>query len=112
MGIKQGRGSSQSDKQVYHAVKDLRAVLVPSIADQSGQALRGYITGMDDYHWVILSDDLLTYMIHKTVPALVVTDAKAQDEPNDMFKSLVMERTSSFREYVLREHFKISAPSN
>ncbi len=92
-------GSSASDKQIAHAVKDYRMV---TFFPSGAQAVKGWVAGMDSYHWVVVEEDLTTILVHKSCP--VVRFNHYTLNPDNMDEPL-QERLRSFRQHILSAHF-------
>jgi hypothetical protein len=56
------RGSDMSSKQLARTVLHGRAV---TFRFPSGDAVTGYLCGMDDFHWMVVTSDGLKHLIHK-----------------------------------------------
>lgn len=100
------RGSDTSDKQIYRAVKDGRLITFHVFADLT---VRGYVYGMDDYHWAVVTADTQTWMVHKSAPAVQVSAASSlEEEPN---REAIEAIVSPYRNRVLSEHFGRTQPA-
>jgi hypothetical protein len=91
-------GSSVSTKMLARAAVEGRRLhfrLTPS------WLITGYLVGMDDFHWIIvgMGEDLLRLqIIHKSVPAVEISDARLNTEPEEVVKK-VTEIGQSFWSY-------------
>lgn len=93
------RGSDVSERQIAFAVRDGKAVtaMLPD-----GRGLRGYVIGIDDYHWVIIEPDTeQVHLVHKSSPVLSI----AKDSTLDGEPKAIKEACSSFRSKVTQEYF-------
>ncbi len=90
------QGSSVSTKQLARTVLDGRPVFFYATIEMT-KYVRGYLTGMDDYHYFVVSpvegsDRFLTMLLHKSAIAVMVLGEKATytDEPAyNILESLV-----------------------
>lgn len=96
------RGSMFADKQMYQAVKDLRAVEIWTA--EGGPAVTGFIYGMDDYHWGLVDCTGLTMMVHKTASLVRFLGYTLDALPRDQ-QDKVLPVVQPFRNRVLREVF-------
>lgn len=88
-------GSHFSDRQIASAVKDghaLRVVL------PNGDAIEGWVFGVDNYHWGIVDAGGSTHLVHKSAPCVSVLDWLTMPPTLE-------EIVGPFRDYVMREHF-------
>lgn len=97
------RGSSASDSQIWHAVKNERAVSFRVFSE--AEPTNGWVMGADDYHWVVVTAPLIeVVLIHKSCPEVRIT-GQTIDSLNEVTREAVHKHTSAFREFVMREHF-------
>lgn len=100
------RGSSTSDKQVAYAVRNGHEIEFHHGVDGI-HVVRGYVFGMDDYHWAVVTESLHQWLVHKSAPLLHISpDPTLPDENKQAeIESLV----APFREWVMRTHFRQTA---
>jgi hypothetical protein len=101
----QRRGSSLSDRQVAHAVKDGKAVTA-TLA--TGDKVEGWIFGSDDFHWSIVTREHDVYLVHKSSPALLIH----RDSSIETADKAVQAMVSTYRDSVLRTHFNHTSPQS
>lgn len=91
------QGSSVSTKQLARTVLDGRPVFFYATIEMTNR-VRGYLTGMDDYHYFVVSPledgskQFRVMLLHKSAIAVMVLggDATYADEPaHDILESLV-----------------------
>jgi hypothetical protein len=88
-------GSSMSTKQLARTVQDGRMV---TFIHQVGERT-GYLCGMDDFHWMIVTPECRTHLIHKGSAPFIdpAPDATYRSEPNvDALERIV----GPFRDYL------------
>lgn len=101
------RGSSFSDKQIAHAVKDGRAV---EVLFCDGSTAIGFVYGADDFHWGLVTLDGRRLLVHKSTPRLVFTEHLLEHQGGSV-RERIEPLVSGFRDYVLREVFNQTEPA-
>lgn len=94
-------GSSMSDKQLARTVIDGR-MLTFRLSD--GSQIDGYLCGMDDFHWLVVTETASKFLIHKgRVLYVLLYDFSAFSEESnfDALEKIV----KPFRERVKRDFF-------
>jgi hypothetical protein len=61
-----------SSRQMARAATDGRRITLAWL--DAKHEVNGYLVGMDDFHWLILADDLQTHLIHKSSPDFVIIE--------------------------------------
>lgn len=98
------RGSDFSDRQIYQAVKQGKAVQFVTVC---GEKVTGWVFGMDDYHWGVVTPTGEVHCVHKSAPLMTVTDHLLERQAvgtREDIEPLVQ----PFYERVMREHFRTS----
>lgn len=92
-----------SDRQIAFAVKNgnpVKAVLA------AGETITlAYVIGLDDYHVALIDHDLSVHLVHKSVPCITILSEFSLERDKHPNSERIRERTDSFREMILREHF-------
>lgn len=98
------RGSTFSDRQIFAAVKDGRAIefVLPATTERK---VIGWVYGVDDYHWGVVDQRGSTFLVHKSAPLLQILPARL-DQLSEHVRDCVEPLVAPFRAYVMREHFK------
>ncbi len=94
-------GSEMSSKQLARTVVDGRLLTFHLL---NGESIKGYLCGMDDFHWMIVTTDEEKHLIHKAAAALI----KIAPEPtyDEKHRSSGLEEViSPFRQLVERGVF-------
>lgn len=102
------RGSHFSDKQIFHAVRDGRAI---SATLPDGRTHTGWVYGGDDYHWGLVTPEGGTMLLHKSVPCIEILQSMTLGTQPDWVQEVVGELVEPFRNYVMREHFSQKNPA-
>jgi hypothetical protein len=93
-------GSAVSTKQLAYTVRDGRLVIFHLSNDV---AVKGYLAGMDGYHWLVITPALSIFLIHKS--CAYVDLGKLDQEPslaNEDNKDEIERLVRPFRQW-LRE---------
>lgn len=98
------RGSTQSDRQIAFAVRDGKMV---TVTISTGEKVTGYVFGVDDFHWLIITPHVETLMVHKSAPSVLIHQKSTLDAAHAEVQTLV----SHFRSSVLRDYFKTTPSS-
>lgn len=101
----QRRGSSVSDRQVAHAVKNGRKVTATLV---TGDTVTGYVMGADDYHWAMTADDGRIVLVHKSSPSLHIHADSTLDTESEATQKMV----APYRDLILREYFNQTPPAD
>lgn len=102
------RGSASSDRQIARAVKE-RLRVTFQIANYP--AVSGWVCGVDDYHWVVATEQGTTLLIHKSCPLVTITTTSL-DDANLKRGALesITQATEPFRNRVLADHYGQKTP--
>lgn len=100
------RGSDMSSKQLARTVLHGRSV---TFRFPSGDAVIGYLCGMDDFHWMIVTPDGLKHLIHKG-SASVITMADTPSFDSEPLRDEMEAVVGPFRRFV-EEHLFGRTPS-
>lgn len=96
------RGSEMSNKQLARTVLHGRMI---TFRFPTGESITGYLCGMDDYHWMVVTPESgLKHLIHKG-GASVVTLADTSSYESEPLRDEMEEVIGPFREYVNRTFF-------
>lgn len=90
-----------SSKQLARTVLDGRLL---TFRLTSGAEVEGYLSGMDDFHWMVVTPTGQKYLLHKGSTALIALaeDCVYADEPKlNQLEKVVR----PFREFIAREIF-------
>ena len=88
------RGSAASDKAMFFAAKDGRLITAYM---PGGDEIEGYLCGVDDYHWTLVTTDGDTVLIHKTIPAVRISANRTFRTEHEEVAARIEQATSSFR---------------
>ena len=97
-----------SSKQLARTVLDGRRL---TFRLTSGAEVEGYLSGMDDFHWMVVTSQGQKFLLHKGSTALIALgdESSYKDEPLYYEMEKVIR---PFREFVSREYFgREPAPS-
>lgn len=100
MGQPARGGSSLSTKQLARTAVDGKALTIRV----DGENLRGYLCGMDDFHWMIVTPDGEKHLVHKgsaSIITLADEPSYEAEENHDVLERVV----GPFREAMIRDHF-------
>lgn len=98
------KGSHASTSQIAWSVRDGKAVT----AFLNGhEPIRGWVAGMDDYHWIVVDEEGHTTLVHKSAPAMQIESSPSIESA----PQAVQDRVSTFRDFLMREHFNHVEPS-
>ncbi len=92
--------SAASEKQMAHAAKSRKRV---SVVLPDGSKVSGYLVGADNYHWVLLSADGHTHLVHKTAPAVTIEKMSIENDPD---AASIASSIEGYRSSVLVDYFK------
>ena len=95
------QGSSVSSKQLARTVKDGRKV---SFWLSSGLEISGYISGMDDYHWFLVTPENRKHLIHKGLASLITLHDESTYATEPLWE-LLEQTIAPFRDHVLAHYF-------
>lgn len=97
-----------SSKQLARTVLDGRRL---TFRLTSGTEVEGYLSGMDDFHWMVITPQGQKYLLHKGSTALIALADEATYKDEALFSE--MEKiVRPFREFVSREYYgREPAPS-
>lgn len=84
-GAKAPSGSEHTRKQIAYTVLNGQQITF-FVGD--GREIDGYVYGMDDYHWSVVSDDGQQYGVHKSSSFRIHKAHTFDDIPEDQRKSL------------------------
>jgi hypothetical protein len=95
-------GAALSIKQLAHSVKDGRQVRFHLT---TGDEIIGYVCGMDDYHWMVVTSSGTKHLLHKAGVVLLdlLPDPTLDQEPEQEALERVI---GHFRAYIMEHHFK------
>ncbi len=82
------------------AVKHRRLVLVPTVVVED-EPLSGYISGADDFHWVIVDRDGVIHLVHKTTHCLSIHPDRTLAQEPDEIREPLEAATGPYRTFVL-----------
>lgn len=90
-----------SSKQLARTVLDGRRL---TFRLNSGAEIEGYLSGMDDFHWMVVTPDGQKYLLHKGSTALIALgdESTYKTEPLHFEMEKIVR---PFREFVSREYF-------
>ncbi len=88
-----------SSKQLARSVIEGRQVTF----DTETGTFRGYLCGMDDFHWMIVTSNGFQLLIHKSAP--VVTMGKDCTYDSEEHKDVLEDVVAPFRRYVEETYF-------
>ncbi len=94
-------GSEMSSKQLARTVIDGRILTFHLL---TGDSINGYLCGMDDYHWMIVTTDGGKHLIHKGAAALIKIASEPTYDEKHRSES-IEEIILPFRRLVEREIF-------
>lgn len=84
--ISKRSGSHMSDKQMAHAAVNNNLL---HFNFSFGVIISGYLSGMDSFHWMIITKDGGTLLIHKSrVDFVEITDSKLANEDADIIEKV------------------------
>lgn len=97
----QPKGAAMSTKQMARTVQDGKKVHFRWHPDADG--IEGYLCGMDDFHWMVVTPEGRTILVHKgSAPIIdIATEATLHDEPGRAALEAVI---TPFRKAMQREH--------
>lgn len=105
-------GAALSTKQLIRTVLDGRKV---TFHLHGGLEVTGYLCGMDDFHWMVVTPGGEQYLIHKaSAPLIDLSDSakKYASEPSEVHRRLE-KVVGPFRRYVEVEFFgRTGAPAS
>lgn len=93
-------GSEMSSKQLAWTVVDGRLLTFHLL---NGDSINGYLCGMDDFHWMIVTVGGKKHLIHKAAAALI--DIASEPTYGEHRSSALEEVISPFRQVVERGVF-------
>ena len=98
-------GSAMSSKQLARTVHDGKML---TFHLTTGDDIKGYLCGMDDYHWMIVTTDGEIHLIHKG--GAIVIDISAQATYHEKHKTAELEQViAPFRDHVEGKFFGVEA---
>lgn len=95
------KGASMSSKQLARTVLHGRLLTFRLL---TGDSITGYLCGMDDFHWMVVTGEGQKHLIHKASAGLITLadTASFEEEPlRDELEKIV----GPFREFVQRSFF-------
>lgn len=99
-------GSTMSAKQIAQTVKDGRRVVFTTAVGE----VDGYVGGMDDFHWLVVTPDAVRHLVHKS--ACLVTLSNVSTLWDEELVDVIDKVVAPFRQWVLRTYFGHSANPN
>lgn len=69
-----------STKQLARTVADGRMV---SFTTSTGDVVEGFLCGMDDFHWMVITPTLNQVLVHKSAPKIEIGPASYLDPEHD-----------------------------
>lgn len=103
----QRRGSHFTDKQIAQSVKDGRAVHVTLL---DGRTVLGWVYGMDDFHWGLVTLDGSKVLVHKSAPFVEFT-VHLLAQQTSAVQALIEPVVTPFRAHVVETVFSKSNPA-
>lgn len=70
-------GSAMSDKQLARTVLDGRIL---TFTTSTGDIVTGYLGGMDNYHWLVVTPQKEQVLVHKSAPKIKIGDKSYANE--------------------------------
>lgn len=96
-------GSGMSSKQLARTARDGK-LLTFHLA--TGETIQGYLCGMDDYHWMIVTTDAVVHLIHKGGAILI--DIASTSTYSDKHSSPELDKIiAPFRRFVQENYFGV-----
>lgn len=92
---------------MFHAVRHGRLITAHL---PSGDQVEGYLSGADDYHWVLFTRDNHTVLIHKSNPAVMISNVRTYHSEDEDLARMIEEATSAYRAFLLSERTSDSKP--
>ena len=97
---RQGRsGAGLSTKQMARTVVDGRAVTFTLV---NSVEVSGFLCGMDDYHWMVVTPAGQRHLVHKAA-AILITFADSCSYRSEQRHSALEEIVAPFRRFVERD---------
>jgi hypothetical protein len=90
-----------SSKQLARTVMHGRAI---TFRFPSGEDITGYLCGMDDFHWMVVTADCQKHLIHKG-SASVITLADTDSYDSEPRRDEMEEVIGPFRRFVSEAYF-------
>lgn len=98
-------GASVSSKQLAYTVKEGRMVTFQTVVGN----VEGYLCGMDDYHWVVVTPELRQYLVHKVAAGLIHLHKRSTYAKEPLIESLEV-LVAPFREAMARQFWSSQQP--
>jgi hypothetical protein len=95
------KGSAMSSKQLARTVLDGRRLIFRLT---SGVEVEGYLSGMDDFHWMVVTTEGQKFLLHKGSTALIALgdESTYKSEPLHYEMEKIIR---PFREFISREFY-------
>lgn len=103
-----------SDRQMARAAVDGRLIIfvqeLSSRLNETDRSMAGYLVGMDDYHWMIVSESHLmdeeppVILVHKSCPFVMISSSTRLSDRPKSFRTKVGKIGERFWEHCKQAH--------